>query len=160
MPGECYGQRSLGGYSPRGRKELDTTEQLNNNISCSEDPICDSAHTHVTGGLGMQWMVDTPTAPAVEVQSLNHWTTRDVPLFSLYCTDVCKHVCISNTCVYFLPARLPSRWQCLEGRCRACLHLWCLLGLAVTDAWECGRKSWGHSCVRVLACSCVSAEKA
>ena len=27
-PGECPGQRSLAGYSPWGRKELDTTEQL------------------------------------------------------------------------------------------------------------------------------------
>ena len=28
LPGELHGQRSLAGYSPRGRKELDTTEQL------------------------------------------------------------------------------------------------------------------------------------
>ena len=28
---EIHGQRSLGGYSPWGRKKLDTTEQLNNN---------------------------------------------------------------------------------------------------------------------------------
>ena len=28
LPGESQGQRSLGGYSPRGRKESDTTEQL------------------------------------------------------------------------------------------------------------------------------------
>ena len=28
LPGEPHGQRSLGGYSPQGRKELDTTEQL------------------------------------------------------------------------------------------------------------------------------------
>ena len=28
LPGESHGQRSLVGYSPRGRKELDTTEQL------------------------------------------------------------------------------------------------------------------------------------
>ena len=26
LPGESHGQRSLGGYSPWGRKELDTTE--------------------------------------------------------------------------------------------------------------------------------------
>ena len=26
MPGESHGQRSLAGYSPWGRKELDTTE--------------------------------------------------------------------------------------------------------------------------------------
>ena len=28
LPGECHGQRSLAGYSPWGRKELDTTERL------------------------------------------------------------------------------------------------------------------------------------
>ena len=27
LPGESHGQRSLAGYSPRGLKELDTTEQ-------------------------------------------------------------------------------------------------------------------------------------
>ena len=26
LPGESYGQRSLVGYSPQGRKEMDTTE--------------------------------------------------------------------------------------------------------------------------------------
>ena len=31
LPGEPHGQRSLVGYSPWGCKELDTTEQLNNN---------------------------------------------------------------------------------------------------------------------------------
>ena len=28
LPGEFHGQRSLAGYSPRGRKESDTTERL------------------------------------------------------------------------------------------------------------------------------------
>ena len=28
LPGEFHGQRSLAGYSPRARKELDTTERL------------------------------------------------------------------------------------------------------------------------------------
>ena len=31
IPGESHGQRSLAGYSPWSRKELDMTEQLNNN---------------------------------------------------------------------------------------------------------------------------------
>ena len=31
LPGESHGQRSLVGYSPGGYRELDTTEQLNNN---------------------------------------------------------------------------------------------------------------------------------
>ena len=29
LPGKSHGQRSLVGYSPRGPKELDTTERLN-----------------------------------------------------------------------------------------------------------------------------------
>ena len=32
LPGEFHGQRSLAGYSPWSRKELDTTEQLTHNI--------------------------------------------------------------------------------------------------------------------------------
>ena len=31
LPGKSHGQRGLVGYSPWGSKELDTTEQLNNN---------------------------------------------------------------------------------------------------------------------------------
>ena len=33
LPGESHGQRSLVGYSPRGRKESDMTEQLNFQLS-------------------------------------------------------------------------------------------------------------------------------
>ena len=33
MPEEFYGQRSLAGYSPRGLKELDMTEQLTLSLS-------------------------------------------------------------------------------------------------------------------------------
>ena len=29
LPGESLGERSLAGYSPRGHRESDTTEQLN-----------------------------------------------------------------------------------------------------------------------------------
>ena len=32
MPGEFHGQRSLAGYSPRGHKESDTTEQLTHKV--------------------------------------------------------------------------------------------------------------------------------
>ena len=31
LPGEFHGQRNLVGYSPRGQKESDTTQKLNNN---------------------------------------------------------------------------------------------------------------------------------
>ena len=33
LPGKSHGQRRLAGCSPGGRKELDMTEQLNNNLS-------------------------------------------------------------------------------------------------------------------------------
>ena len=58
MPGESHAQRSLAGYSPYGRTELDTTErlmlsllpQVNNNIvRVSGAPCRDSAlHIHVS----------------------------------------------------------------------------------------------------------------
>jgi len=35
LPGESHGERSLVGHSPRGRKELDTTEQLHFHSHCS-----------------------------------------------------------------------------------------------------------------------------
>ena len=35
LPGESHGRRSLVGYSPQGRKELDTTERLNFNFHTS-----------------------------------------------------------------------------------------------------------------------------
>ena len=34
LPGESHGERSLAGYSPRGCKESDTTEQLSNSSNC------------------------------------------------------------------------------------------------------------------------------
>ena len=107
----------------------------------------------------MQPTVGTPTAPAVEAQSqpLDHQGHPLVQSLLHRRVQACIHF---QTRVCFLPARLPSGWQCLEGRCQACPHLCCLSGLAVADAWECGRKSWGHSCVWVLVCSCVSAGKA
>ena len=43
LPGESHEQRDLVGYSPRGHKESDTTEQLNNNTSSSH-----SVFTHKT----------------------------------------------------------------------------------------------------------------
>ena len=46
LPGESHRQRSLAGYSPWGRKELDTTEQLTEEgngtplqYSCLENPM-------------------------------------------------------------------------------------------------------------------------
>ena len=37
LPGESHGQRSLEGYSPRGCKESDTTEQLHFGVTLPMD---------------------------------------------------------------------------------------------------------------------------
>ena len=39
LPGESHGQRSLAGYSPRGHKESDTTEQLHVHLCICVSPI-------------------------------------------------------------------------------------------------------------------------
>ena len=39
LPGEFHGQRSLEGYSPWGRKELDTIDQLNTVQAVIEDGL-------------------------------------------------------------------------------------------------------------------------
>ena len=48
LPGESHGQRSLAGYSPWSRKELDMTEQLNSNsISLLwKSVVMNTIHTH------------------------------------------------------------------------------------------------------------------
>ena len=38
LPGESHGRRSLVGYSPWGRKESDTTEQLHFHFHLSDKP--------------------------------------------------------------------------------------------------------------------------
>ena len=45
LPGKSQGQRSLVGYSPWGRKELDTTEQLHFTYSVLHSG-CTSLHSH------------------------------------------------------------------------------------------------------------------
>ena len=42
LPGESQGQRSVAGYSPRGRKDLDTAEA--------------TAHAHAWQGQGGRWV--------------------------------------------------------------------------------------------------------
>ena len=39
LPGESHGQRSLEGYSPRGHKELDTTEVTLHACTCSSEVL-------------------------------------------------------------------------------------------------------------------------
>ena len=42
LPGKSHGQRSLAGYSPRGRKELDATERLRTAQHCTFSPSSSS----------------------------------------------------------------------------------------------------------------------
>ena len=75
LPGKFHGQRTLVGYSPWGRKELDMTDWLN-------------MHTHLH--LWIDWWMDLetweilvpwpgiePRPLAVKTQTPNHWTTRE-----------------------------------------------------------------------------------
>ena len=45
LPGEFQGQRSLAGYSPWGRKELDTTEQLHHHQGYTEKAMATHSGT-------------------------------------------------------------------------------------------------------------------
>ena len=47
LPGEFYGQGSLAGYSPWGRKESDTTERLTTNTSLHQFVILVPCHVLV-----------------------------------------------------------------------------------------------------------------
>ena len=88
LPAEFHGQSSLAGYSPWGRKVSDTTEWL----TLYTKGILKSGK--LWGALFLEiffwlhraacrilgpWPGIEPTPLAVEVQSLNHWTTREVP---------------------------------------------------------------------------------
>ena len=90
LPGESHGQRSMVGYSPWGCKESDTTEQLHFHFppplapaSCPyyyDDVLIFIWSLPEARGIFVSQPGMEPVAPALEVQSLNHWTTRDVPL--------------------------------------------------------------------------------
>ena len=40
LPGESHGQRSLGGYSPWGRKQSDMTEQARHALYTEHKELC------------------------------------------------------------------------------------------------------------------------
>ena len=67
LPGESEGQGSLVGYSPWDRKELDTTEQEQD-----DDVASSPAETE-------------PGALAVKARSPNHWTPGNSLFFILVC---------------------------------------------------------------------------
>ena len=63
------GQRSLGGYSPWGRKELDTTEQLST-YACVCAHACTHTHTHTAKVIDLdklpQWVISFKNAGAID----------------------------------------------------------------------------------------------
>ena len=82
IPGVGEGQGSLACCSPRGHKESDTTERLNN--SQVEDAVLfpkqgsGSPNRDQIPQTGIRFMT-----PAVDLCSLNHWTAREVPLYGV-----------------------------------------------------------------------------
>ena len=53
MPGESHEQRILAGYSPWGRKELDTTEATEHNSPEALGVTLDVIHTRKTASIGI-----------------------------------------------------------------------------------------------------------
>ena len=83
LPGKSYRQRSLVGYSPQGGKESDMTEQLS---VCMHSAEWVPVVTYVISSCCMWDLVPRPGMEpgplALGVQSLSHWTTREVPHLS------------------------------------------------------------------------------
>ena len=87
LPGKFHRQRSLVGYSPWGCKELDTTEQLHFFLLLLNMLLL----FYVFLVFWLWSMLDLISStrnqtrtPYIGRQSLNHWTTREVPLISLF----------------------------------------------------------------------------
>ena len=77
LPGEFYGQRSLVGYSPRGHKKSDTTEQLNwtEGTQC----VCESL-SHVPLFM-TPWAIAHQAPLSIEFSRQEYWSwlLRDPP---------------------------------------------------------------------------------
>ena len=67
LPGEFHRQRSLAGYSPQGRKESDTAEQLTR------------AHTHIYHGVLLHSPVDGYSSCLQFLPITSKATTQDFP---------------------------------------------------------------------------------
>ena len=66
-PGDGEGQGSLACCSPWGLKQSDMTEQLNNKFYILAE--CQGVE---------------PSPPPMEMWSVNHWTTRQIPIMILF----------------------------------------------------------------------------
>ena len=76
LPGEFHGQRSLAGYSPQGCKSWTRLVDYH-----QREPVLywHFFFFHKTCYILLPQLGMEPMPPAVEAQSLNHWTTREVP---------------------------------------------------------------------------------
>ena len=96
LPGKSHGQRSLVGYSPWGRKELDTTEQLRTCMWDFSSLTRDQTHS-----------------PCIRRQSFNFWTPRGVPRNSFELGDLnflvssIPVLSFSPNCIYYICNILP-----------------------------------------------------
>ena len=90
LPRKFHRERSLVGYSPWGREESDTTEQLSLH-TC----VCTHTHTHTHTHLAMPGSMQAlssligvkPLPVVLGVRTLNHWTARKAPWVCL-CASV------------------------------------------------------------------------
>ena len=90
LPRKFHRERSLVGYSPWGREESDTTEQLSLH-TC----VCVHTHTHTHTHLAMPGSMQAlssligvkPLPVVLGVRTLNHWTARKAPWVCL-CASV------------------------------------------------------------------------
>ena len=71
LPGESHGQRTLAGYSPWGRKKLNTTEA--------------TEHTHVHKDA--TWTSTQPTSPSLPCSSFRGWDVKEADLLVFSCTS-------------------------------------------------------------------------
>ena len=97
LPGESHGQRSLAGYSPRGRKELDMTEVPKRVLSCVWLFVIPWTVDHhgilqarileraaISFSRGSFWPMDWKCISCIDKQILYHWTTWEAPYICIF----------------------------------------------------------------------------
>ena len=99
-PGESHGQRSLAGYSPRGRKESDTTGIFKiciyllavSGLSCGPRAQLSRSMWDLFSSL-TRYQIGNPR---IGRQILNHPTTREVPTTGILSTDLKQNTMNKN----------------------------------------------------------------
>ena len=86
-PGEFHGQRSLAGYSPWSRKELDRTEQL----SLHFNSVSDLSSSSALGQLIWGWMLQNSSLSCLGQQPDHLGCLRPFFIWSLIFKNVCPH---------------------------------------------------------------------